>query len=252
MNRKKTLIASALALALTLCSWTSAFADTPADLAPGTPADTASGSPSSLSSGQENEGATPDGRNEPEEPETAELPETADVAKKPEAPKESAKEKAARSKAEKYRNGLASYMRKINPKLGKVWSRQLAQIFIDAGAKYDLDPKVLMALAQRESGFNAKASSPYGYKGMMQTSDGLARKYGYKPSSLYQAEVSIDVASRYLGGMKKEFGTYTKALSGYVYGGYSVKTGCYSSAAARDILQTRREIKAYLEKYDFI
>lgn len=87
---------------------------------------------------------------------------------------------------------------------------------------------------------------------MMQTSDGLARKYGYKPSSLYQAEVSIDVASRYLGGMKKEFGTYTKALSGYVYGGYSVKTGCYSSAAARDILQTRREIKAYLEKYDFI
>ena len=37
-----------------------------------------------------------------------------------------------------------------------------------------------------------------------------------------------------------------------VYGGYSVKTGCYSSAAARDILQTRREIKAYLEKYDFI
>lgn len=93
MNRKKTLIASALALALTLCSWTSAFADTPADLAPGTPADTASGSPSSLSSGQENEGATPDGRNEPEEPETAELPETADVAKKPEAPKESAKEK---------------------------------------------------------------------------------------------------------------------------------------------------------------
>ena len=167
-------------------------------------------------------------------------------------PKETVKEKTARLKAEKYRNGLASYMRKINPKMGKVWSRNLAQIFIDAGKKYDLDPKILMALAQRESGFNSKATSPYGYKGMMQTSDGLARRYGYKPSSLYKAEVSIDVAARYLGGMKKEFGTYTKALSGYVYGGYAVQKGRYSTAAAKAMLQTRREIKAYLEKYDFI
>lgn len=257
----KKLIAAVLTLAMVLCTWAPAFADTI------TESETLTGSEGSASetessvteenaepgtdesSGEDAELAEGDAASA-EEDEDSEKAD--DESAEEETPKETAKEKAARLKAEKYRNGLASYMRKINPKMGKVWSRQLAQTFIDAGKKYDLDPKILMALAQRESSFNSKATSPYGYKGMMQTSDALARRYGYKPSSLYKAEVSIDVAARYLGGMKKEFGTYTKALSGYVYGGYAVEKGRYSTAAAKAMLQTRREIKAYLEKYDFI
>ncbi|MGN0714730.1 MAG: transglycosylase SLT domain-containing protein [Anaerovoracaceae bacterium] len=250
----KKLIAAVLTLAMVLCTWAPAFADT----VPGS--ETLTGTEGSAS---ETEGAATEENaetgTEESSGEDAELAEEDEDSSGDDAessdedtPEETEKEKAARLKAEKYRNGLASYMRKINPKMGKVWSRNLAQTFIDAGKKYDLDPKVLMALAQRESSFSSKATSPYGYKGMMQTSDGLARRYGYKPSSLYKAEVSIDVAARYLGGMKKEFGTYTKALSGYVYGGYAVEKGRYSTAPAKAILQTRREIKAYLEKYDFI
>lgn len=250
----KKLIAAVLTLAMVLCTWAPAFADTVPE------SETLTGTEGSAS---ETEGSVTEENaetgTEESSGEDAELAEededsAGDDAESSDedAPEETEKEKAARLKAEKYRNGLASYMRKINPKMGKVWSRNLAQTFIDAGKKYDLDPKILIALAQRESGFNSKATSPYGYKGMMQTSDGLARRYGYKPSSLYKAEVSIDVAARYLGGMKKEFGTYTKALSGYVYGGYAIEKGRYSTAAAKAILQTRREIKAYLEKYDFI
>lgn len=250
----KKLIAAVLTLAMVLCTWAPAFADTVPE------SETLTGTEGSAS---ETEGSVTEENSETGTEESS--GEDAELAEEDEdsagddaessdedAPEETEKEKAARLKAEKYRNGLASYMRKINSKMGKVWSRNLAQTFIDAGKKYDLDPKILIALAQRESGFNSKATSPYGYKGMMQTSDGLARRYGYKPSSLYKAEVSIDVAARYLGGMKKEFGTYTKALSGYVYGGYAVEKGRYSTAAAKAILQTRREIKAYLEKYDFI
>lgn len=166
--------------------------------------------------------------------------------------KESAKEKAKRQAERKYRNGLAAYIRKVNPHLSKDWSRTLAQIFIDAGDKYDLDPTVLMALAQRESGFRAKVTSPYGYKGMMQTSDGLAKKYGYKPSSLYKASVSIDVASRHLRSLKKSYGTYTMALCGYIYGGYAVKHGYYSKKPAWSIMDTRDSINEYLKKNDYV
>ena len=180
------------------------------------------------------------------ETETPAEPET------PEEDEETEAEKAERIAAEKYRNGLASYMRSKNTKMGKVWSRNLAQTFIDIGEKYDLDPKVLMALAQRESTFSSKATSPYGYKGMMQTSDWLAKHYGYKPSQLYEAEVSIDVAARYIRSLKKTFGTYTMALCGYIYGGYAVKKGNYSKKAAWKVMNTRSDIQDYLEKYDFV
>ena len=249
----KKLIAAVLTLAMVLCTWAPAFADAVPE------SETQAGTEESVSETEteasvtEENAETGSAGSEEVSGEDTELTEgNTESAEEDTKSDEEDTPKAARLKAEKYRNGLASYMRKINPKMGKVWSRNLAQTFIDAGKKYDLDPKILMALAQRESGFNSKATSPYGYKGMMQTSDSLARRYGYKPSSLYKAEVSIDVAARYLGGMKKEFGTYTKALSGYVYGGYAVQKGRCSTAAAKAMLQTRREIKAYLEKYDFI
>ena len=166
--------------------------------------------------------------------------------------KETEKEKKARLAAEKYRDGLAAYIRKVNPNQSKSWSCTLAQYFIDAGKKYDLDPKVLMAMAQRESTFRAKVTSPYGYKGMMQTSDSLARSYGYKPSELYNAKVSIDVAARYMKSLKKTFGTYTMAFCGYIYGGYAVQKGWYSKKGAWATMNVRDGIKEFLEKNNYI
>lgn len=166
--------------------------------------------------------------------------------------KAEAAKKAAQQKALKYKKGLAAYIRTKNGNLSKAWTLTLAGYFIDAGKKYDLDPKILMAIAQRESTFRAKATSPYGIKGMMQTSDHLARQYGYKPSSLYKAKVSIDVGARYLASMKKKFGNYTKALSGYVYGSYAVSKGNYSTSHAKAMLKTRKQITNYLKKHKYI
>ena len=185
---------------------------------------------------------------EPEEP--AEEPEEpAEDEEDDETDDEAEAEKKA---AIKYRNGLAAYMRKINPKLGKKWSQNLAQTFIDIGEKYDLDPKVLMALAQRESRFYSKARSPYGYKGMMQTSDWLAKHYGYDPQDVYDYEVSITVAARYLKNLKNSFGTYTLALCGYMYGGTAVKNGNFSKKGAWKVMNTRSEIQEFLEKKNYV
>lgn len=155
-------------------------------------------------------------------------------------------------KAEKYKKGLAAYIRSVNPNVSKSKSLTMAGHFISKGKKYNVDAKVLMAIAQNESTFYTSAKSPYGYKGLMQTSDALARQYGYKPSSLFKAEVSIDVGARYLGAMKKEFKTYTKALSAYAYGFGTVKSGNYSTAIANKLLKTRTNITRYLERNNYI
>lgn len=159
---------------------------------------------------------------------------------------------AKKEREELYVEGLAHYMRRINTKMGKKWSLNLAQCFIDTADKYGLEEKVLMAMAQRESRFYSKAKSVYGYKGMMQTSDWLAKHYGYKVKDVYDYEVSLDVAARYLKALKNSFKTYTKALSGYVYGGTRVKKGNYSTKHAKKILDTRDTIIEFLEKRDYI
>ena len=159
---------------------------------------------------------------------------------------------AKKEREEKYVEGLAHYMRRINTKMGKKWSLNLAQCFIDTADKYNLDERVLMAMAQRESRFNSKAKSVYGYKGMMQTSDWLAKHYGYEVKEVFTYEVSLDIAARYLKALKNSFKTYTKALSGYVYGGSRVKAGKYSTKHAKKILETRDTITEFLEKRNYI
>ncbi len=166
--------------------------------------------------------------------------------------KAAAEAAAAKKKATLYRNGLAAYIRSVNPNLSKSWSKTLAQYFIDIGDKYSLDPLVLMALAQYESTFRSKVTSAAGYKGIMQTSDSLAKKYGYKPSSLYKAKVSITVGARYLSTLKKTFGNYTKSLSAYIYGSSAVSKGSYSKKAAYKILKTRTAIKTYLSNNNYV
>ena len=149
----------------------------------------------------------------------------------------------------KYKKGLAAYIRNINPNVSKTKSLNMAGYFISKGNKYNLDAKVLMAIAQNESTFYTNAKSPYGYKGLMQTSDALARQYGYKPSSLYKARVSIEVGARYLRAMKNEFNTYTKSLSAYAYGSGTVSyTHLCESRPYR--IQSGFRFRAFRKLYD--
>ena len=160
--------------------------------------------------------------------------------------------KPTKKKISKYQKGLAAYIRSKNRKLSKQWSITLAGYFIKSGKKHDIDPKVLMGLALRESNFRAKAKSRYGYKGMMQCGDSFAKRYGYKPSDLYKADVSIEIAAKYLKAMKKRHKTYSKAICCYVCGSGAVARGVHSREPGRSVMKVRDNIKKYLKKNGYV
>lgn len=160
--------------------------------------------------------------------------------------------KPTKKKISKYQKGLAAYIRSKNRKLSKQWSITLAGYFIKFGKKHDIDPKVLMGLALRESNFRAKAKSRYGYKGMMQCGDSFAKRYGYKPSDLYKANVSIEIAAKYLKAMKKRHKTYSKAICCYVCGSGAVARGIHSREPGRSVMKVRDNIKKYLKKNGYV
>lgn len=160
--------------------------------------------------------------------------------------------KPTKKKISKYQKGLAAYIRSKNRKLSKQWSITLAGYFIKSGKKHDIDPKVLMGLALRESNFRAKAKSRYGYKGMMQCGDSFAKRYGYKPSDLYKADVSIEIAAKYLKAMKKRHKTYSKAICCYVCGSGAVARGVHSREPGRSVMKVRSNIKTFLKNNGYV
>ena len=161
-------------------------------------------------------------------------------------------DKKTTKKISKYQKGLAAYIRSKNRKLSKNWSITLAGYFIKYGDKYDVDPKVLMGLALRESNFRAKAKSRYGYKGIMQCGDAFARSNGYKPSDLYKADVSIKIAAKYIKAMKKKHKTYSKAICCYVCGSGAVAKGIHSREPGRSVMKTRNSIKTFLKEKGYV
>ena len=146
-----------------------------------------------------------------------------------------------------YQKGLAAYIRSKNGNLSRKWSETLAGYFIKYGNKYGVDEKVVMALALRESRFRAKATSHAGHKGMLQINDRLARSYGYKPSSLYKAYVSIKIGTIYIQKMKKKYGSYSKAICCFVCGSGAVASGKYSREPGQSVMKTQKAIKKFLK-----
>lgn len=153
----------------------------------------------------------------------------------------------------RYQKGLAAYIRSKNRKVSKANSLRLAGYFIKYGKKYNVDPKVLMAMAQHESSFNARAHNPAGYYGIMQTSASLGRSHGYSKKSLYKAQNSIKTAASYLRyNMRVFHNNYRKAVAGYCCGTYAVKKGHYSKRTANIRLKTRAKIGKYLTKHNYV
>ncbi|MEV6600678.1 transglycosylase SLT domain-containing protein [Actinoplanes sp. NPDC051346] len=95
-----------------------------------------------------------------------------------------------------------------------------ADMFLKAGAKYGVSPKLLAAVAKVESGYNPKAVSPAGAQGLMQLMPATARGLGVKNS--FDPEQAIDGAARLLRNNLKEFKTVPLALAAYNAGGGSV------------------------------
>ena len=110
-------------------------------------------------------------------------------------------------------------------------------LFADAGQRWNVDPKLLAAIAQTESGFNPTATSPAGAQGLMQFMPGTAREMGVDP---WDPASAIDGAARYLRTSLDRFGSTELAVASYNAG---------RGAVARfGGVPPYRETRAYVDK----
>jgi soluble lytic murein transglycosylase-like protein len=95
-------------------------------------------------------------------------------------------------------------------------------LVVAAAHKYGVAPELLAGVAQTESGFNPRAQSGAGAKGLMQLMDATARGLGITDS--FDPAQSLDGGARFLGGLLKQFnGDVRLALAAYNAGPGAVK-----------------------------
>jgi soluble lytic murein transglycosylase-like protein len=112
-----------------------------------------------------------------------------------------------------------------------------AGLFTAAAARHGVSATLLAAVAKVESGYNARAVSPAGARGLMQIMPGTARGLGVDPLDPAQA---IDGAARLLKGWQRDFGSLELALAAYNAGPGAVRR--------YDGIPPYRETQAYVGK----
>ncbi len=95
-----------------------------------------------------------------------------------------------------------------------------ADLFTRAGNRHGVDPALLAAVAQQESGFDASAVSPAGAQGLMQFMPATARGLGVDP---FDPASAVDGAARYLADLTRQFGSTELGLAAYNAGPGTVR-----------------------------
>ncbi|HUO83542.1 MAG TPA: transglycosylase SLT domain-containing protein [Thermoanaerobaculia bacterium] len=108
-------------------------------------------------------------------------------------------------------------------------------------AERDLDPHLIMAIILQESGFDPRAESPAGARGLMQLMPGTAREIGdeiytvFTPRRVTDPEVNINLGTFYIRKLIDMMGgDAALAVAGYNGGPYRVRRLRRESKAPRD------------------
>lgn len=103
---------------------------------------------------------------------------------------------------------------------GTVSSQSFANMVAEAARKYEVDPKLLSAVAEAESGGDQSAVSPAGAVGVMQLMPDTAASLGVDP---YDEKQNIEGGAKYLRQMLDSFGgDVRKAVAAYNAGPQAV------------------------------
>ncbi|WP_144509990.1 transglycosylase SLT domain-containing protein [Bacillus sp. FJAT-22090] len=104
----------------------------------------------------------------------------------------------------------------------KSYSGKYSSEINSAASKYGVDPNLIAAIIKQESGFNAKAVSSAGARGLMQLMPGTASGLGVKDS--FNAAQNIMGGTKYIADQLKAFGgNLEKALAAYNAGPGNVR-----------------------------
>lgn len=92
--------------------------------------------------------------------------------------------------------------------------RGLDQLIVHNAIKYDVNPLLIFLLMKQESGFNHRALSPVGARGLMQLMPGTAVRLGVR--NIYDPVENVGAGTRYLKSLIQMFnGDVNLALAGY-------------------------------------
>ncbi|MCU7727120.1 transglycosylase SLT domain-containing protein [Actinoplanes sp. KI2] len=94
-------------------------------------------------------------------------------------------------------------------------------LFVKAGTKYGVSPKLLAAVAKVESGYHPDAVSKAGARGLMQLMPSTAKGLGV--DNAFDPEQAIFGGAKLLAGNLREFKSLPLALAAYNAGGGAVK-----------------------------
>jgi hypothetical protein len=126
--------------------------------------------------------------------------------------------------------------------------KELARLLDETGRRVGLEPALLYAVAQVESGFRPRVVSSAGARGVMQIMPATAREvFGVDPARLFDAQTNIALGGRFLADLIARYGALDPALSHY-YSGRAVETpsGWAPHPIARDyVARVRAALAAH-------
>jgi soluble lytic murein transglycosylase-like protein len=162
-----------------------------------------------------------------------------------------AQEKQTVSKASKANQGqllakkkaVRSSARKVRTLSGRKEERQLQPIIVAAANRHKVDSALVKAIILAESGYNPRAVSKVGARGLMQLMPRTAKSLGVKDS--FNPEHNINAGVRYFKKLLNQFGDVKLALAAYNAGGRNVRK--YNGVPPYKA--TRYYIKKVLEYY---